>query len=253
MCLLETSVALQASSAVNTVRRMFSYPCERHSSAARTDKFEGIQLEGQTASHLQDALGAGSRRDLAIVARREGSGGVGETYQVEDIGGFAAELEHHSTLELNVAEKSHIDIPEPRSIESVAAYVAVRATGPDTPCHTGPISCEGCRIEPCTRYTVGGANPAAVRVKFGADTGNQVGAAIAGTVIVLVRARGHGKYPAAMQVGDRRDLPAVDHFLDDFVLAVEVVQVPCAGNRGVAANVGTHIAFFLPKPAANST
>jgi hypothetical protein len=61
-------------------------------------------LERQPAAHLEDALGACSRGDLSVGARREGCGGVGETHYVEDIGGLAAELEHNPTLELNVAE-----------------------------------------------------------------------------------------------------------------------------------------------------
>ena len=86
-----------------------------------------------------------------------------------------------------------------------------------------------------------------MRIEHGTDAGNEVGAAIAGAVIVLVGPCGHCEYPAAVQIENRRDLPAVDYFLDDFVLAVEVVDVPCAGHRGVATNVGTHIAFFFPE------
>ena len=83
-------------------------------------------LEREPAAHLDDALGACSRGDLAIVARPEVCGGVAEAHQVEDIGGLAAQLEHDSTLELNVAEEPHIDIFEPGTKQAIAADIAVR-------------------------------------------------------------------------------------------------------------------------------
>jgi len=69
--------------------------------ALRLRRFD---LERQPTSHLQDALGARRRGDLAIVARREACSGVWEAHQVEDIGGLAAELEDHSMLEVDVFE-----------------------------------------------------------------------------------------------------------------------------------------------------
>src|ERR1700677_267680 len=65
-------------------------------------------LEGQPGTHLDDALRAGRRGDFAIVGGREASGGVGEAYKVEDIGGLAAELEFHSMLELRGVKQTHV-------------------------------------------------------------------------------------------------------------------------------------------------
>ena len=139
----------------------------RNKKASRALADQRPTSERQPSAHLEDALGACSRGDLSVVARREACGGVGETHQVEDIRGLAAELEHNPTLELNVAEEPHVDIFEPRPIEAVAAHVAVRATGPDAPCDAGPIGSKSCRIEPLTGHAVGGANPAAVWAEHG--------------------------------------------------------------------------------------
>ena len=148
------------------------------------------------------------RGDLSVVARREACGGVVETHPVEDIGGLAAKLEHHSPLELNVAEEPQIDIPEPRPIEAAAAYVAVRAIGADAPSHAGPVRCVGCRIKPLGQHAVVGANPAAVRVKHGVNAGNRIGALIAGAVKAPVGPRAAAVLQAGEKVVEFINMPA---------------------------------------------
>jgi len=132
--------------------------------------------EGQTTADLDDALRACGRGDLGVVARSKICGGVGETDQVEDVGSFAAELEHDTALELDVAEDAHVDILEPGAVQVVAAGASIRATRPGSSCHAGTIGNEGCLIEPFARDAVGGANSATVRIELGADASNEVGA-----------------------------------------------------------------------------
>src|SRR5271170_6576850 len=88
-------------------------------------------LEGQSTSQLDDALGALSPGDLAVVARREGRCRVADTHPVQGIGGFGTELERYSMLEGKCAEDSQIHVAEPRSENGVARHIAISATRPD--------------------------------------------------------------------------------------------------------------------------
>ena len=144
---------------------------DRHSPAGHC-----AQLEGEPTAQLDDAGGARRPCDLAVVARREGRCRVGETHHIEGIGGFGAELEHYSTLELNVAVESQVDIAEPWPNQGIARHIAIGAAGADTPEGTRSVVGESCRIEPRRQHAVGGANPAAVRIKERTNAGNRVGA-----------------------------------------------------------------------------
>ena len=58
---------------------------------------------------------------------------VADTHPVQGIGGFGAELEHDSMLEVNAAEDSQIHVAEPRSDHGVARHIAIGATRADAP------------------------------------------------------------------------------------------------------------------------
>src|SRR5580704_9350269 len=91
--------------------------------ADRTLSLRGFDLERQPTSQLDDTLGALRTGDLGVIARREGRCRVAETHQVEGIGGFSAELEDDSVLEVNVTEDSQVDIAESRSENGVARHI----------------------------------------------------------------------------------------------------------------------------------
>ena len=207
-------------------------------------------LEGQPASHLDDALRTRRRGDLAKVGRGETASGIRETHHIEYIGGFTAELELYSTLELRGVKETQVNISEPWPIKAVASYVAVRAAGADAAHDTGSIGCVCRLVEPLTQLTAGGAHPATVS-DVGADARNVVRSLIVGAVQALVRAGGHRVRAAAMQVDKRRYLPAVGHFLDEPVAAAEVVDIPHGGDDCVTANVGIHGAILFAEAAAD--
>ncbi len=76
-------------------------------------------------------------------------------------------------FELNIAEDSQVNIAEPRPDQGVARHIAIGATGTDTSRLAGTIGCERSSIEPRRQHTVGGANPAAVWIEFGANGRNR--------------------------------------------------------------------------------
>ena len=154
-------------------------------------------------------MGARRRGDLAVVARREGRCGIGETHHVECIGGFSAELEDDPMREGDVAEDSQVDIAEPRSDQGVATHIAIGTAGANAPGFAWSVSGERCRIEPRRQHTINGANPAAVRIEGGANAGNPIGAVRIRAVEVIVGSCGYRKRRAASQIDNRRDLPTV--------------------------------------------
>ncbi len=212
-------------------------------------------LESKPPTHLDEALRPCRRCDLAVVARRQASSGVGEVDPVQSVGGFAAELEHDSMFEGNVAEDPQVEIFETGSKQAVAAYVAVRAARADAASHARPVRYVGRRIKPRIRLVSSGrrsANAAAVGVKLGVDAGNSIRALCVGAVKALVGPCSCREHCAAVQNENRRDRPAIEHCLHDVVVAVDVVNVPCAGDRGGVAQVGVHTAVFLLESAADS-
>ena len=157
-----------------------------------------LRLEGEASAHLEDALGACGRGDLAEVTvvvvatyrgRRAACSGVGEVDPVQEVGGLAAELEYNSALQFDVAEKAHVELFETGPKEAVAAYVAVRAAWADAACQAGPVGCVSCRIKPrshLVRPGPGGANAAAIVGEHGVLAGNSIRALVAGAVEALV-------------------------------------------------------------------
>jgi hypothetical protein len=162
-------------------------------------------------------------------------------------------LEDDSTLEGDVAEQPQIDIAEPRTDQGVATHVAIGAARANAPGDAGTVGREGSRIEPRRQHTVGGANPAAVGIEHGTNARDSIGAARVGAVKVLIGSRGDRKRPAARQIDNRRDRPSVDHFLDQKVRSVEVVDLPDGGDHRVAAPVSIHRTFFFLEAAADRT
>ncbi len=131
--------------------------------------------------------------------------------------------------------------------------VAVGAARANAASHARPVRYESCRIEPrahLVRPGSGGANAAAMVVEHGVHAGNSIRALCVGAVKAIVGPCGCREHPAAGQNENRRDRPAIDQCLDDVIVAVEVVDVPCAGHRGAVAMVCVHRAVFLPNSAA---
>jgi len=207
-------------------------------------------LEGQSTSQLDDALGALSPGDLAVVARREGRCRVADTHPVQGIGGFGTELERYSMLEGKGAEDSQIHIAEPRSDDGVARHIAIGAPRANAPGEPRAVFSESRRVVPRRQFTVLGANAATV-IELGANARNGVWAVRVRTVIVQVGSCEHIQRRAASHNENRCDLPAVCQYLQERARSVEVVDVPYGGDHRVVRPVSIHRALFLREATAD--
>ena len=63
------------------------------------------RLEQQASSYLEDAVATAASSDLAEVRAVHCACGRAEVSQIEDVGGFAAELESEAFVDREVAEE----------------------------------------------------------------------------------------------------------------------------------------------------
>src|ERR1700728_1672425 len=196
--------------------------------------------EGEPRSHL-DKAGAGSSGDLAINRRRHIRSRRVEAHHVEGVRCLATQLEDEP-LKVKVAEDAQIDVPVTRRTQIVTWGIAVGPTGSDTTGDTWSVGREGGGVEP----GVAGNLAAAVGIEEGIDARNQVGPVVVLAVQVLVRPSHHFHGSSAVEGDDGRDGPAVNDVLHDGI-AVEVVDVPHAGDAGDVALIVIHRAPLLPE------
>src|SRR5678815_5099556 len=174
------------------------------------DPFSGsTPLERKTQSELNLAHVPRTANLTECRRRIERGTGIHEIDEVEDVGGLESELEHRPALQRNVPENPEINVANSRSINDVAAGVAVGADRRYGKCGD---------IEPALDQLFGRA----VVIELGIS--DEIGPIVRQPVEVPVASCGDRQWRAALECRDRRHGP--------------VARQDGGDRRGVAQIVG---------------
>ena len=163
-------------------------------------------LEENAAANLDDAVAAAAAGDFAKIRAVHRCRRSAEVSQIEDVHGFAAELELELVMNLDIANQRCVDIPVARIGELGGALISEkieRADARASRCCSRDVSTGyaiGCRIEPRVHLGIAVApEPENAR----SDAGNNAGAIIRLAIEVVVHAGCYGEGLALFKVMTR--------------------------------------------------
>src|SRR6185437_3999798 len=212
-------------------------PQKKKRCSAREHLFfrEQGKSENQTPAELEHAHAARAGNLAEGAGAAQVRTRIVEIDEVEDVGGFAAELELNPLTDGEVAEQRGIHILVAGTGERASANQPVesggaaagRASGRSRPAIDAGVEPFGHLVLPRTvapEQTLGRA-------------GQQVGPVVVHAVHVIVVAAGDGEWVAAVHGKRGGDGPSVEDMARKWIVALKIIRLPNAGDPRLIAHV----------------
>src|SRR6185312_6771901 len=196
---------------------------------------KGGRLKDDSTADLEATHRAGSGNLAEGTGAAKRGSGIAEVDEVEDVGGFAAELEADALVNAEVAKDGGVHILISGAVERVGANQAIESGGATAGCAAG--SCDaavGAGVKPLGHFRLTGAMGSEQAFGF---AGDEVRTVIVIAVDVVIVATGDAERLAAVHGKRRGDGPSVESVLCEAVGVFKVIRLPHAGDYGLVAHV----------------